>query len=155
TATISPQFIQSTTVYNLTGRTSPVAADPAAYGDTRLTLTFDTAPVLGTGGSVRIFRQSDDATVDIIQPGAETDATGSPGPDQGRIVTAEGLIPLSGNTATIVPHHAKLVPGTQYYVAIANGVFGNTAIAGTAFDGIGKVAGWSFTVRPVPAATTT
>jgi polygalacturonase len=155
TATISPQFIQSTTVYDLTGRTSPVTADPAAYGDTRLTLTFDNAPALGSGGSVRIFRQSDDATIDIIQPGAETDAIGFPGQDQVRIVNVEGLITLSGNTATIVPHHAKLVPGTQYYVAIANGVFGNTAIAGKQFDGLGKVAGWSFTVRPVPAATTT
>jgi polygalacturonase len=155
TGTISPGFIQSTTVYNLSGRTTPVAAEPAAYGDTRLTLTFDNPPVLTTTGSVRIFRQSDDATVDIIQPGPETDAIGFPGQDQVRVVNVEGLISVSGNTATIVPHHAKLVPGTQYYVAIASGVFNSTAIAGTPFDGLGKVAGWSFTVRPVPAATAT
>jgi len=155
TATISPGFVQSTTIYALSGRTTPVAAEPAAYAETRLTLTFDTPPVLGTAGSVRIFRQSDDATVDIIQPGAEIDAIGFPGQDQLRTVNVERLITVSGTTATIVPHHGKLVPGTAYYVAIANGVFGNTAIAGTPFDGLGKVAGWSFTVRPAPAAGAT
>jgi pectin methylesterase-like acyl-CoA thioesterase len=62
---------------------------------------------------------------------------------------------VSGNTATIVPHHGKLAPGTAYYVAIASGVLGSTAIAGTPFDGIGKVAGWAFTTRPAPAAATT
>jgi polygalacturonase/uncharacterized protein YjdB len=155
TGTISPDFIQSTTVYNLSGRTTPVAAEPAAYADTRLTLTFDTPPVLGTAGSVRIFRQSDNATVDIIQPGAETDAIGFPGQDQVRIVNVEHLITVSGNTATIVPHHGKLAPGTAYYVAIASGVLGSTAIAGTPFDGIGKVAGWAFTTRPAPAVAAT
>jgi polygalacturonase/uncharacterized protein YjdB len=156
TGTIAPGFVQSTTLYNLTGRTTPVAGEPAAYVDTpRLTLTFDTPPTLATTGSVRIFRQSDDATVDIIQPGRETDAIGFAGQDQVRIVNVEGLITVSGNTATIVPHHGKLVPGTQYYVAIANGVFNNTAIATTNFDGLGKVAGWSFTTQPGPAATTT
>jgi pectate lyase len=155
TATISPDFVQSTTIYALSGRTTPVAAEPAAYADTRLTLAFDTPPALGTAGSVRIFRQSDDATVDIIQPGAEIDALGFPGQDQVRTVNVERLITVSGNTATIVPHHGKLVPGTAYYVAIASGVFGGTAIAGTAFDGLGKVAGWSFTTRPAPAAGAT
>ncbi len=155
TATISPDFVQSTTVYALAGRTTPVAADPAAYAETRLTLAFDTPPVLGTTGSVRIFRQSDDATVDIIQPGAETDAIGFAGQDQVRVVNVEGLITVSGTTATIVPHHGKLAPGTAYYVAIAGGVFGSTTIAGTPFDGLGKVAGWSFTARPAPAAGAT
>src|SRR5262249_34810782 len=76
TATISPDFIPSPTTYALSGRTPPGAAEPAAYADTRLTIPFDTPPALGTTGSVRIFRQSDDATVDIIQPGPETDAIG-------------------------------------------------------------------------------
>ena len=155
TATISPLFIQSTTIYDLTGRTTPATVEPAAFADTRLTLAFDAPPVLNTAGSVRIFRQSDDATIDIIQPGAETDAIGFPGQDQVRVVNVDGLITVAGATATIVPHHGKLVPGTAYYVAIANGVFGSAAIAGTAFDGLGKVAGWSFTTRPAPAVGAT
>jgi pectate lyase len=62
---------------------------------------------------------------------------------------------VSGNTAIITPHHAKLAYGTEYYVAIANGVLAGTSLGGTAFDGIGKVASWSFTTRPAPAASLT
>ncbi|HET7506389.1 MAG TPA: pectinesterase family protein [Kofleriaceae bacterium] len=154
-ATISPSFIQSTTVYALAGRTTPAAGDPAAYGDARLTITFDSPPVLGTAGSIRIFRKSDDALVDIIKPGAETDAIGFPGQDQLRVVNVEGLVTAAGSTVTIVPHHGKLAPGAEYYVAIASGVVAGTSLAGTPFDGIGKLGNWSFTTRPPPAASLT
>src|SRR5262249_55248283 len=74
---------------------------------------------------------------------------------QVRVVNVEGLISIAGNTATIVPHHAKLAYGTQYYVAIANGVLGGTTLGGTTFDGVGKVANWSFATKAAPAATVT
>ncbi|HEY6173827.1 MAG TPA: pectinesterase family protein, partial [Kofleriaceae bacterium] len=150
TATVSPAFVQSTTVYPLAGRTAPAAGEPAAYIDGRLVIAFDATPLLGTTGSIRIFRKSDDALVDVIKPGAEIDAIGFPGQDQVRVVNVEGLVAIAGNAATIVPHHAKLASGTEYYVAIANGVFAGTAIGGTAFDGIGKVGNWSFTTRAAP-----
>jgi polygalacturonase/uncharacterized protein YjdB len=151
TATVSPAFVQSTTIYDLTGRTTPAVAEPASYIDTRLSLTFDTAPALGTAGSIRILRKSDDALADVIKLSGETDAIGFPGQDQVRVVNVEGLVSVSGNTATIVPHHAKLAYGTEYYVAIANHVFTGATLGGTAFDGIGKVGNWSFTTRAAPA----
>jgi len=155
TATISPGFVQSTTVYDLSGRTTPAAAEPAAYSDTRLTITFDAPLTLGTTSSVRIFRKSDDLLVDVIKPTAEVDAIGFSGQAQVRVVNVPGLITISGSTATIVPHHAKLAAGTEYYVAIGNGVLAGTTLAGTAFDGIGKLGNWSFTTRPAPPATLT
>ena len=155
TATVSPGFVQSTTIYDLTSRTTPVASASTAYIDTRLTLTLDAPPVLGTTGSARIFRRSDDTLVDVIKPTAEIDALGFPGQDQVRVVNVERLITVSGNTATITPHHGKLAYGTEYYVAIANGVLAGTSLAGTPFDGIGKVAGWSFTTRSAPSAALT
>jgi pectate lyase len=155
TGTISPPFVQSTTVYNLAGRTTPSVGDAATFIDSRLSITFDSPPALGSAGSVRIFRKSDDALVDVIKPTGEIDAIGFAGQDQVRTVNVEGLITIAGNTATIVPHHARLAYGTEYYVAIANGVLGGTALGGTAFDGIGKLASWSFTTRAAPAASLT
>ena len=155
TATISSTFVQPTTVYALAGRTGPAAAAPATQIDTRLTITFDRPPALGTTGSIRIFRKTDDALIDVIKPTAEIDAIGFPGQDQVRVVNVEGLVTIAGNTATIVPHHAKLAYGTEYYVAIADGVLTGTALAGTPFDGIGRLGNWSFTTRSAPATNLT
>jgi len=152
TATISQPFVQSTTVYPLAGQTTPATGEPAAYIDGRLTISFDVPPTLATTGSIRIFRKADDALVDIIKPIGETDAIGFPGQDQVRVVNVEGLITISGTTATIVPHHAKLAYATEYYVAIGNGVLAGTSIGGIAFDGIGRVGNWSFTTRSAPSA---
>src|SRR5690349_6963812 len=43
------QAVLPTTVYNLAGRTSPATAATAVNIDTRLTMTFDGPPVLGSG----------------------------------------------------------------------------------------------------------
>ena len=103
-AAISPAALP-TTVYNLTGRASPAAGATAVNIDTPLTLTFDGPPVLGTG-TVQILRQSDDAVVDTIKIGAETDEIGFPGQDRVRRVNVERLLSVSGNTLRIIPHHA-------------------------------------------------
>jgi polygalacturonase/pectin methylesterase-like acyl-CoA thioesterase/uncharacterized protein YjdB len=155
TATISPAFVQSTTAYRLDGRTAPGVAEPAAYVDGKLAITFDGPPSLGMTGSIRIFRRADDALVDVIKPGAELDAIGFAGQDQVRVVNVEGLVTIAGNTATIVPHHGRLAYGTDYYVAIGGGAIAATALAGTAFDGIGKAGNWSFTTRAAPDPTLT
>ncbi len=151
TVVFSPAALP-TTVYNLTGRTSPAAGGTATNIDTRLTVTFDGPPVLGAG-TVQIFRQSDDALVDTIKIGAETDAIGFPGQDRLRRVKVERLLSVSGNTLRIVPHHAKLAYATTYYVGIEIGVVTGAALNGKAFNGIGKAGAWSFATKAAPAGS--
>jgi pectin methylesterase-like acyl-CoA thioesterase len=146
---------QPTTTYNLTGRTTPAAAATAVHIDTRLTITFDAPPALATAGTVEIFRKSDDVRVDVLKIGPEIDALGFPGQDRLRMVNVERLIATSGSTVTIIPHHAKLAYGTEYYVAIADGVITGTAINGKAFTGIGRIGNWSFTTKQAPATGVT
>ena len=146
---------QPTTIYNLTGRTSPAAAATAVHIDARLTLTFDAAPAVAAAGTVQILRKSDDALIDTIHLGRETDAIGFPGQDRVRIVNVDRLITVSGSTVTIVPHHAKLAYNTAYYVNIASGVFTGVALGGTPFTGIGKAGNWSFTTGASPSTSAT
>ena len=154
-ATIAPGFVQPTTTYDLTGRTSPVAGDSAAYVDTRLTLTLDSPPTLGTTGSVRIFRKSDDVVVDVIKLTQETNAFGYTGQDQLRVINVSSLVKVAGNVVTITPHTDKLAYGTEYYVAIGDGVLTGASLAGTAFTGIGRAGNWSFVTRAAPLTTLT
>ncbi|MEC5386288.1 pectinesterase family protein [Uliginosibacterium sp. H3] len=154
TATIAPQFVQSTETYNLSGVVSPAAGEPAAYIDGSLKLVFDTPPTLGAAGSIRIFRKSDNALVDVIKPSSETDSIGYTGQDQIRKVNFNP-IKIAGNTVTITPHNNKLAYGTEYYVAIANGVFTGTSLNGNAFLGIGLAGNWSFTTKPAVSTSLT
>jgi pectin methylesterase-like acyl-CoA thioesterase len=153
TAVILPAALPAT-VYNLAGRTSPAAGAIATNIDTRLTMTFDGPPALGAG-TVQIFRRSDDALVDTIKIGAETDAIGFAGQDRVRRINVERLLRVSGNTLSIVPHHAKLAYATTYYVGIETGVVTGAALNGKAFNGIGKAGAWSFTTKAAPAGTLT
>jgi pectate lyase len=100
------------------------------------------------GGSIRIFRKADDALVDVIRLSGESDALGYPGQALVRRSTPRRSR-ISGNTATIKPHSGKLAYGTEYYVAISDGVF-TGARWGLPFAGIGKLGGWSFTTRAAP-----
>ena len=152
-AAIAPAVLP-TTVYNLTGRTVPAPAATAQNIDTRLAMTFDGTPVLGTG-TVQIFRQSDDALVDTIKIGTETDAIGFPGQDRVRRVNVDRLLSVSGNALRIVPHHAKLAYSTTYYVGINTGAVTGAAINGKAFNGIGKAGAWTFTTKAAPSASLT
>jgi pectate lyase len=153
-ATIAAQFVQPTQTYPLQGASSPAAQAGSVNVDTVLKLTFDKPPTLGASGSVRIFRQSDDALVDVIRTSGESDAIGYPGQALVRRVNTTP-IRISGNTALITPHSNKLAYGTEYYVAIADGVFTNTTLGGLPFVGIGKLGGWSFTTKAAaPTAST-
>jgi pectate lyase len=156
-ATIAPQFIQPTQTYVLTGVSYPAAHGADEYVDATLKLVFDNPPVLGSGGgTIRIFRMADDALVDVVRLSGETDMLGYPGQDQIRKVNTTP-IRISGNTATIKLHSNKLDYNTQYYVAIANGVFTGATLGGVPFAGIGKSGDWSFTTRasaPVSASVT-
>ncbi len=145
-ATIAPQFMQPTQTYALQGVSSPAPLESAAHIDASLKLVFDKPPTLGTSGSIRIFRKVDDALVDVIRLSGETDALGYAGQALVRKVNT-APIKIVGNTVTIKPHSNKLAYGTEYYVAIADGVFNNTSIGGAPFVGIGKAAGWTFATR--------
>jgi pectate lyase len=145
-ATISPQFIQPTQGYTLTGAALPADHAATANIDASLKLTFDNPPTLGSGGSIRIFRKADDTLVDVIRLSGETDVLGYAGQATIRKVNTTPIA-VSGNTVTIKPHSNKLAYGTEYYVAISNGVFTGATLGGVPFVGIGKLGDWSFTTR--------
>lgn len=134
-----------------------LAPGPRATGvpvDTRLHIRFDSVPVLGTGGSVRIFRTSDNALVDVIGPHDEVDTLGFDGQQWKRVVRTS-LVRVKGAGVTIQPHNGRLAYGTDYYVAIDAGVFTGATVSGQPFAGIGRGAGWTFRTRaPVPARRT-
>lgn len=154
-ATIQPQFVQPSATYPaLPTAAFPAPQEQAVNVDAPLKLVFDSQPALGAGGSIRILRKSDDALVDVIRTSGETDTLGYPGQTLVRKVNTTP-IKIDGNTVTIRPHSNKLAYGTEYYVAIADGVFSGATLGGTPFAGIGKAAGWLFATRAsAPAAST-
>jgi pectate lyase len=154
-ATIQPQFVQPTQTYpTLPSAASPAPQDMAANIDAPLKLVFDNPPSLGAGGSIRVFRKADDALIDVIRTTGETDAIGYPGQTLVRKVNTTP-IKIAGNTVTIKLHSNKLAYGTEYYVAIADGVFTGATLGGTPFVGLGKLADWSFTTKAAaPTAST-
>ena len=151
-ATIAPQFVQPAQTYNLAGRVDPAVAEANAYVDTRLSITFDSPPTLGTSGRIRVFKVSDDSVVDTITLADNTDTLGYAGQGIYRMVKTAPLS-INGNTLTIALDNSKLEYNTAYYVAIADGVVTNTTLEGTDFVGLGKAAGWSFTTRAAAPAT--
>lgn len=156
TATISPQFVMPTATYgSISAKTIPVAGSSAAYADDVLALNFDSAPEIGTAGSIRIFKSSDDSLVDVIKLVNETNALGPiavSGTNYYRGLVMP-LVKVSGNSLLIRPHSGKLQYDTQYYVAISGDVVTNAAkLNGSTFTGIGKAGGWSFTTKSAPAA---
>ncbi|QGZ38205.1 pectate lyase [Pseudoduganella flava] len=146
TATIAPRFVQPTQTYQLEDAAYPSAQMEPAPVDVALKLVFDNPPTLGSGGSVRVFRKADDALVDVVRLGGETDVLGYPGQDQVRKVNTVP-VRIDGNAATIKLHSNRLTYGTEYYVAIADGVFTGATLHGVPFAGIGKLANWSFTTQ--------
>lgn len=154
-ATIAPKYVDSTATYNsLSSAVYPAIGSTTAYTDDKLTLTFDTAPTLGTSGTIRIFKKSDDSLVDRINLSGETDTIGIA--TSSRRGVSASPIQISGNKVTITPHSGKLAYGTEYYVGIADTVFPGATLSGKAFAGLGKAAGWTFTTKAAaPAATLT
>jgi pectin methylesterase-like acyl-CoA thioesterase len=140
-ATISPAFAQPVATYNLTGRTVPVVGETGTLSDTRLRLTFDNVPTLGDAGSIRLYKVSNNSVADNISVAGEVDSL--PAPDRSRTLNTEQVW-IEGNTVVIAPHFGVLERGTEYYVAIANGVISGT-VNGETFVGLGENAGWTFT----------
>ncbi|MEN0037404.1 MAG: pectinesterase family protein [Cellvibrio sp.] len=148
TATIAPQFVMPTATYNLSGLVTPATSESGVYADTNLTLTFDSPPVLGSSGAIRIFKSSDDSVVDTIKLVDHKDSIG-----YGTYRTLNTRpISISGNTVTIALQGKKLEYNTSYYVAVSGSAFTGATLATLPFEGIGKNAGWSFTTKPAPVA---
>lgn len=142
-ATITPAFVQPDAVYDLGDRTLPAVGGTDILSDTRIKLTFDDVPTLGSAGSARLYKASDDTAVDNISVAGET--VSMPAADRDRTISADQIW-VEGNTVVIAPHAGVLEAATEYYVAIADGVIEGT-LNGAEFTGLGKDAGWSFTTR--------
>lgn len=128
----------------------PQAGSTGAYTDGELAITFDSAPTLNSGGSIKIYRYSDGVEVDSIAFTGETQTTWST-----TINVGTQLVRISGNTLYFTPHFGKLEYNTKYYIAIPT-----TAITGTfngytfvGFSNKKTVATWNFTTRSAPSLT--
>lgn len=142
-ALVAPQFVMPTANYNLTGLTIPEVGEDNVYEDTTLKLTFDSAPSLGSTGSIRIFKASDDSLVDTIKLIDEVDTIG-----YGSVRKLNTKpVRITNNTVSISLHANKLSIDTAYYVAVSASAFTGAKLAGQTFEGIGKNTGWLFTTR--------
>ncbi len=169
---ISTQISGSGNVGGVAGTRSPAANEVNVHTDTRLSLSFDAPPSIGTAGKVSVYRVSDDVLVDSIDVGTapsasdtqivlarsnlEIDALGLGAmPDGATFARYVWYRPVSvsNSTASIKLHSNKLDFGTAYYVTMDASVLGGT-IKGAAFAGIGKADGWKFTTRAAPASFT-
>jgi hypothetical protein len=132
--------------------TKPLAAYPApgatsAFPDGEFALTFDAAPTLNVGGSIKIFKLSDGTEVDSIGFADETQTFGAT-----VIKVGSQLVRVTGNTVYFSPHIGKIVYGTDYYVVVPTTSITGT-LGGVAFGGLSNlntVATWKFTTKAMP-----
>lgn len=170
---LSTQISGNGNVNDVAGTRSPAANETGVPSDTRLSLSFDAAPTIGTSGKVNVYRVSDDVLVDSIdlstapsstdtqtvlaRTNLEIDALGLGAmPDGATFARYVWYRPVSvkGSTASVKLHNNKLDFGTSYYVTIDPTVLVGT-IKGAAFAGVTKADGWKFTTRAAPASFTT
>ncbi|HEV2707295.1 MAG TPA: pectinesterase family protein [Pyrinomonadaceae bacterium] len=139
---------------------SPAFGASGVNIDALPSITFDQTPKVGTSGKVHIFRASDNALVDTIDLGVDTN-TGihAPGPQSARQIGGSSFnfnyhpVIIDGNTATIYPK-VKLAYGQTYYVMLEPGVV--TDAAGAPFVGVSDASTWTFSTKDAgPAAGTT
>jgi hypothetical protein len=127
---------------------SPANSSSGICVDAILKITFDTAPVLGTAGRIRIYNVTNSTTpVDTIDLSLSTGGGTQPRTIAGSSYNAYPVI-ISGNTATIFPHLGVLTTNQTYYVAIED-VLGGTFKDGTGatFAGINANNVWQFTTK--------
>jgi pectate lyase len=117
----------------------PSAGARAVPVDTPLRLTLTEPPVIGTSGSVHIYRKRDMALVDVIRPGEEVVRLGPATVERHRYVRRQPIA-VAGLSVTITPHPGVLAYDTDYVVVLGAGV-------------LDKAAGrWSFRTRKAVAA---
>ncbi len=149
TVTVSVNDYPTTDSYgSLATVAYPVPGATNAYADGELALTFDSAPTLNTGGSIKVFKVADGTEADSIAFAGETQVLGGTS-----MAVGSQLARVSGNTVYFAPHVGKLAYGTAYYVVIPTTSIGGT-LNGTPFNGLSDsstVATWNFTTMAAPA----
>jgi hypothetical protein len=124
---------------------APGATD--AYTEGELALTFDSAPTLNLGGSIKIFKLADGTEVDSVAFSGEKQVYGTT-----TINLGAQLVRVSGNTVYFAPHLGKLAYDTAYYVVIPTTSITGT-LNGATFNGLSDasvVATWNFTTGSAP-----
>lgn len=132
----------------------PEIQEQNAYVDTYLDVTFDSVPVLGTSGSIAIYKKDgekideikiEDTPVksDELYDSTHVDIVGLPTSDNNERVRTVNYYPVTvmGNTVRIKPHYAVLEYDTEYYVIIDEDV-----IVDYDFEGI-SADEWTFKTR--------
>jgi pectin methylesterase-like acyl-CoA thioesterase len=113
--------------------------------DTPLTITFPSAPSLGTSGSITV-RGADGSvadSIDLADPVSFTETVGGATDEAGNLHYFRYYpVIVNGDTATVYLHH-ELDYAHTYYVTVDPGVF-------SGFGGISSPDGWRFTTRPRP-----
>jgi len=129
----------------------PAPAATSAYTDGELALTFDIAPTLNPGGSIKIYKKSDGTQVDSISFANETQ-TFVTGTATATLNVGSQLARVSGNTVFFTPHLGKLAYGTAYYVVIPTMSIGGrlNGMPFVGFSNLSTVATWNFTTRAAP-----
>ncbi|MFC5463048.1 pectinesterase family protein [Massilia niabensis] len=143
---VGPRFAPPVRAYPAAERFSPAAGAAQVPVDTVLRIRFDRPPVLGAGGSVRIFRAADDALVDVINVGDELDVMGARRQAFKRVVRRK-LVKIEGDSVVIRPHSSRLVYDSGYYVQVDPGVLKDAVLGGVPFTGLGGRRHWSFRTR--------
>ncbi len=137
----------------------------SAYADTYLSLTFDSAPTLGSTGQISIY-SADGTLVDyILMADVAADKeklteestiyntamdalyASTESSKRYRIVHYDPVT-VSGTTVTILPHFGVLDFGSEYYVTIDA-----DAISVDGFSGV-SAGDWSFTTKSAPSSYT-
>ncbi len=169
---LTTQISGSGNVGDVAGTRLPAANEAGVHTDTRLALSFDAPPTLGSVGRISVYRSSDDVLVDSIDvssvPSAtdtqtvlartnlEIDALGlgamPDGATWARYVWYRPVA-ISGSTARVRLHNNRLDFGTSYYVTMDASVLAGS-IKGAAFAGVTKADGWKFTTRAAPVSYT-
>jgi pectin methylesterase-like acyl-CoA thioesterase len=120
--------------------------------DTPLTITFPSAPSLGTTGSITVHNADGSVadTINLADPASFTETVGGATDAAGNLHYFRYYpVIVTGDTATVYLHH-ELAYGRTYYVTADPAVF-----TGTSFTGISDPATWRFTTthrRPRPDA---
>lgn len=131
----------------------PSSGATDCYVDGSLMMEFDSEPTLALGGSLAIFKASDNTLVDTIAFEDEVQSVVS----GYNINVGNQLVRKDGNKLYITPHFGALEYNTEYYIAIPDAVI-TALMAGTEFKGLSaasKENGWYFTTRSAPTIGTT
>jgi len=169
---LSTQISGTGNVDNVAGTKQPAANETAVQTDTRLSLSFDAPPTIGTAGKISVYRVSDDVLVDSIDVSSAVSATDTQTvlarsnleidalglgamPENPTFARYVWYRPLSvkGSTASVKLHSNKLDFGSSYYVTMDASVLAGT-IKGANFAGISKADGWKFSTRAAPVSLT-